>query len=89
MNELLKHKIALQKEIVYLTSKLEDHDTGHIRTAISVLEQRVKDIDDFIDGIHRKAFEFLEARDKTKHDELVVTHEESVNPMMANMYGSL
>ena len=71
MNELLKHKNALRREITYLTSKLEDHDTGHIRTTINVLEQRVKDIDDFVDGILRRAFEYLEARDNDKHDETV------------------
>jgi hypothetical protein len=56
MEELVKHKNALRREITYLTSKLEDHDTGHIRTTINVLEQRIKDIDDFIDGLHRRAF---------------------------------
>ena len=71
MEELVKHKAALRREITYLTSKLEDHDTGHIRTTINVLEQRIKDIDDFINGIHRKAFEYLEARDNDKHDETV------------------
>lgn len=89
MDELIKHKIALKREIAYLTTQLREHDTGHIRTAINVLEQRVKDIDDFVDGIHHRAFEFLEARDKSKHDDLVVKHEESVNAMMAHMYGSL
>jgi uncharacterized protein Yka (UPF0111/DUF47 family) len=71
MEELVKHKAALRREITYLTSKLEDHDTGHIRTTINVLEQRIKDIEDFIDGIHRRAFEYLEARDNDKHDETV------------------
>ena len=71
MEELIKHKAALRREITYLTSKLEDHDTGHIRTTINVLEQRIKDIEDFIDGIHRRAFEYLEARDNDKHDETV------------------
>ena len=71
MEELVKHKAALRREITYLISKLEDHDTGHIRTTINVLEQRIKDIEDFIDGIHRRAFEYLEARDNDKHDETV------------------
>jgi hypothetical protein len=71
MEELVIHKNALKKEILYLTSKLEDHDTGHIRTTIWVLEQRIKDIEDFIDGIHRRAFEYLEARNSIKHDETV------------------
>jgi hypothetical protein len=89
MEELIKHKAALRKEITYLTSKLEDHDTGHIRTTINVLEQRIKDIDDFIDGLHRRAFEYLNARNKIKHDELITSQEKSLNAMMSNMYGSV
>lgn len=89
MEELINHKYALKREITYLTSRLEDHDTGHIRTTIWVLEQRVKDIGDFIDGIHRRAFEYLEARDNAKHDEFITSQEESLNVMVANMYGSL
>ena len=90
MEELVKHKAALRREIKYLTSKLEDHDPqGHIRTTINVLEQRIKDIDDFIDGLHRRAFEYLEARNKVKHDELIIAQEKSLNAMVANMYGSL
>ena len=89
MEELIKHKVALRKEITYLTSKLEDHDTGHIRTTINVLEQRIKDIDDFIDGLHRRAFEYLNARNKIKHDELITSQEKSLNAMMSNMYGSV
>lgn len=82
MEELVNHKYALKREITYLTSKLREHDTGHIRTTINVLEQRVKDIEDFVDSIHSKAFEYLNARDNDKHDE-------SINAMMANMYGSM
>lgn len=84
MEELIKHKVALRKEIIYLTtfSELEDHDPDHIRTTISVLKQRVKDIEDFIDDIHRKAFEYLNARNIDKHDE-------SVNAMMTNFFGSV
>jgi hypothetical protein len=33
----------LQKEIDLLKTRFEDHDTGHIRTAVSVLEDRVKE----------------------------------------------
>ena len=89
MEELIKHKAALRREITYLTSKLEDHDTGHIRTTINVLEQRIKDIDDFIDGLHRRAVEYLNARNKVNHDEFIISQEESLNAMVANMYGSL
>lgn len=46
----------LQQEINYLKSRVQEQDTGHILTTISVLEDRVKalkgqEIDDpFIDG---------------------------------------
>lgn len=46
----------LQQEINYLKSKVQEQDTGHILTAISVLEDRVKalkgyEIDDpFLNG---------------------------------------
>lgn len=46
----------LKQEIQYFKSKVQEQDTGHILTTISVLEDRVKalkgeDIDDpFIDG---------------------------------------
>ena len=34
--------IALEEEIVYAKSQLQPHDTGHIHTAISWMEQRVE-----------------------------------------------
>jgi hypothetical protein len=52
---LIMHKNALLKEIAFLETKLEDHDTGHIRTAISVLEGRVKDIVEFLNDIDRRS----------------------------------
>lgn len=35
----------LRKEIEVLRSRLQPHDTGHIHTAISVLEDRIKEIE--------------------------------------------
>jgi hypothetical protein len=35
---------ALENEIKVLKSRLQDHDTGHLHTAISVLEERVKEL---------------------------------------------
>ena len=32
---------VLQYEIEHLKSQFQDHDTGHLRTAVSVLENRV------------------------------------------------
>ena len=45
-----QHLLCLVHEIEILKERLQPHDTGHISTAISVLQQRViemqKEIDD-------------------------------------------
>lgn len=38
------HMLALEREIDYLKAQLRPTDTGHIRTAIAVLEQRVQQL---------------------------------------------
>ena len=35
---------VLQYEIEHLKSQFQDYDTGHLRTAVSVLENRVKEL---------------------------------------------
>ena len=35
---------VLQQEIEHLKSQFQDHDTGHLRTAVGVLENRVRDL---------------------------------------------
>jgi hypothetical protein len=35
---------VLESEIEVLKSRLQDHDTGHLHTAISILQERVKEI---------------------------------------------
>jgi len=40
------HITALLAEIEVLRSRFEPTDTGHLRTTVSVLEQRVKEIID-------------------------------------------
>ena len=52
---LVSHKHALIKEIEFLKTKLEDHDTGHIRTTIGVLEKRVKGITEFLVDVDLKS----------------------------------
>jgi hypothetical protein len=37
-----EHMLALEREIEYLRTQLKHEDTGHIHTAIAVLEFRVK-----------------------------------------------
>ena len=39
-----EHLNALLAEIEVLRSRFEDIDTGHIRTTVSVLEERVQEI---------------------------------------------
>jgi hypothetical protein len=43
--ELMVHKVHLEKEIEHLESILEEHETGHFHTAISVLKHRVEQIE--------------------------------------------
>ncbi len=40
--------MVLMEEILVLKSRFEEHDTGHLRTAVSVLENRVKELRDRI-----------------------------------------
>ena len=40
------HIYYLKKEIAYLKTQIEERGTGHIRTAISVLEKRVATLQD-------------------------------------------
>ena len=47
---LANHKNSLQREITVLSSRLEEHDTGHIHTAISVLKHRVEELEGQIEN---------------------------------------
>ena len=40
--------MVLMEEIAVIKSRYTDHDTGHLRTAVSVLESRVKELRDRI-----------------------------------------
>jgi hypothetical protein len=42
-DDRIKRIDFLQKEVELLKSRFEDQDTGHLRTAVSVLEDRVKE----------------------------------------------
>ena len=35
---------VLQHEIEYLKNQFQDHDTGHLKTTVNVLEKRVQEI---------------------------------------------
>ena len=42
----MEHIIHLIREIDYLRTQIQPHDTGHIHTTISTLESRVEEIRD-------------------------------------------
>ena len=44
MKELMDHMNFLTKEIRMLEKKIQPHDTGHIHTTISTLENRIEEI---------------------------------------------
>ena len=45
-SRLMNHERALRQEINVLKERLQPHDTGHIHTTISTLEERVKEINE-------------------------------------------
>ena len=46
VEEAMAHRAALRAEITLLKSRFRPEDTGNIRTAVSVLERRVDEIND-------------------------------------------
>ena len=42
--QLLEHMMVLIRERQHLETLLQPHDTGHISTAISVLDKRINEI---------------------------------------------
>ena len=52
MDKAIKTYISVLKaEIAHLKTKIEPHDTGHIHTTISVLEDRVEELVDQVKGV--------------------------------------
>ena len=47
----MEHIIHLIREIDYLRTQIQPHDTGHIHTTISVLEDRVEELVDQVKGV--------------------------------------
>lgn len=41
----MTHAEALKKEVEILKARIQPHDTGHIYTTISVLEDRIKELE--------------------------------------------
>jgi hypothetical protein len=48
VKDRVSHVDALKDEIEILKSRIQEHDTGNIHTAISVLESRVKELSNWI-----------------------------------------
>jgi len=42
--EKLDHLCSLKKEVEHLKTMIRPHDTGHIHTTISTLEERIKSL---------------------------------------------
>ena len=47
--------VLLMDEIRIAKTKLQPHDTGHIHTSISYLESRVKEVQENIEKVLKKA----------------------------------
>lgn len=50
IKQLAEYRLFLTHEIQELETRLKPHDTGHIRTTISTLRARIKEIDKRKDG---------------------------------------
>ena len=50
-DELVNTIRVLQSEIEVQKSRIQPHDTGHIHTTISVLEDRVEELVDQVKGV--------------------------------------
>ena len=45
-SRLMNHVKALQEEVGVLKDRIQPHDTGHIHTTISTLEERIKELNE-------------------------------------------
>jgi len=48
-SRLMNHMRALKEEINVLKDRIQPHDTGHIHTTISTLEERIKEINKLLE----------------------------------------
>ena len=61
-SRLMNHVRVLNEEITVLKGRIQPHETGHIHTTISTLEERVQEINKQIDD--NKLDEPIEAYDE-------------------------
>ena len=59
IKQLAEYRVFLLNEIEELKSRVKPHDTGHIRSAISTLTARVREIDRRKDGYFDWKDEYL------------------------------
>tara|TARA_Y100001973_G_C4951980_1_gene210719 strand:+ start:221 stop:391 length:171 start_codon:yes stop_codon:yes gene_type:complete len=45
-SRLINHVRALKEEVGVLKDRIRPHDTGHIHTTISTLEERIKELNE-------------------------------------------
>ena len=67
-SRLMNHERALREEINVLKERLQPHDTGHIHTTISTLEDRVKEINQQIEDNKRMAYSEFDDEPIDAHD---------------------
>ena len=48
-SRLMNHVRALKEEINVLKERIQPHDTGHIHTTISTLEERIQEINKLLE----------------------------------------
>ena len=62
-SRLMNHVRALSEEINVLQERIQPHDTGHIHTTISTLEERVQEINKELEKNKLDDDEPIEAHD--------------------------
>ena len=67
-SRLMNHERALREEINVLKERLQPHDTGHIHTTISTLEDRIKEINQQIEDNKRMAYSEFDDEPIDAHD---------------------
>ena len=50
IQDILNHRDALMEEINIIKSRYTPEDTGHLRSAVSVLEERINELNKLIEN---------------------------------------
>ena len=67
-SRLMNHERALREEITVLQERIQPHDTGHIHTTISTLEERVKEINKQIEDNRNMGYSEFDDEPIDAHD---------------------